>query len=75
MALQSKADRERQQRKEERILRRKEAEILIANAVRWSNNILVEVLGQHGEFVSDEVRDGLHNVTRLLEDVRRATRQ
>jgi hypothetical protein len=41
---------------------------VIDNAVRWCNNILVEVMGNHGRVLSDEQRDCIRTATQALGD-------
>lgn len=42
-----------------RLARKRDAELVASNAVRWAGNILAEVLTNHGRFLTDAERAGL----------------
>jgi hypothetical protein len=43
---------------------------LMANGIRWASNILVELLGQHGEFcLTDKGRDLMLEIEGKLDDL------
>ena len=54
--------------KEETVTLKQHRLAIITHAVRWSNNILVEVLSNHGRVLSDEQRDCIRTATRALGD-------
>ena len=43
-------------------------------AIRWANNMLVEVLGNHGERLDGPARDKLKAVVTALDEAERAMR-
>lgn len=43
---------------------------IVKNAVRWSCNILVEVLGNYGQWLSSERRDAIKTAVAALQEVR-----
>jgi len=45
------------------------AKATVDTATRWTSNILVEVLHNHGEYVSPRARELLREVTKLLSQV------
>jgi hypothetical protein len=55
---------------QDRETRRVVGNAIAANAVRWSCNVLVEVLGNHGEHLPDEVRDAIKLAVATLQMVR-----
>ena len=46
-----------------------EAKIIVDHAVRWAQNILVEVLANHGEFINDEAREILRDITTKINQI------
>jgi hypothetical protein len=49
-------------------LRRAKRYAIIEHAVRWTSNILVEVLGNHGKILNDAKRNALKRATDALAD-------
>lgn len=41
---------------------------LFQHAVRWHNNVLTELLHNHGEFVGDDQREAIHRLIAALAD-------
>ncbi len=39
---------------------------IVRHAIRWTNNVLVEVLSNHGAFVPPRVREAMHEATSAL---------
>jgi hypothetical protein len=48
---------------------------IVEHAVRWSNNILAEVLSNHGPCIGDEARDLLSQAISNLAEVESAIRR
>lgn len=47
---------------------------IVEHAARWAQNMLVEVLSNHGSALTEEGRDCLHNAVRALVDLSSADR-
>lgn len=52
--------------KSQEISMHKARRMIVESALRWTNNIVVEVLNTHGSVLSNEERIGLRNVSKIL---------
>ena len=43
-----------------------EAQYVVANAARWANNILCEVINNHGRYLTEGQRDALKEASAAL---------
>jgi len=43
-----------------------EAQHVVASAVRWTNNIICEVVNNHGRYLTEEQRDALKQASSAL---------
>jgi hypothetical protein len=43
-----------------------EANFVVSNALRWASNILVEVQGNHSEYINPDAADKLRDAIRTL---------
>ena len=48
---------------------------IVTNALRWANNMIVEVLSNHGPAIPDDARQKMHEITRASEEAQSILRQ